>query len=287
MVVLKNPLLLAFERIATLKTVHAAASDLGLTQAAMTKRLRLLESELGVTLFLRSRRGMSLTEEGKALLQFCKTSNEAEGQLMSKLKGENQQEVSLTIAGPTSAISSRINKDCLPLYSKYPHLKLHFQSEDHANLIEMIRQAKVDLAIVPPSLVPNEMDSKILKPDRYLLVGSAKWQGRPLLEILENERIIDFYPSDNTTLNYLRKFGLTDTKRPDRLYTNENSALIRMFATGIGFGTLTEDIAKPAIESGDLIKLNRGQVFEDPLALTWYPRHEKPDYFRDIIRSIK
>lgn len=287
MVVLKNSLLLAFERIADLKTVHAAASDLGLTQAAMTKRLRLLESQLGVTLFLRSRRGMSLTEEGKALLQFCKTTGEAEGQLMSKLKGESNMEVSLTIAGPTSAISSRVNKDCIPLYSKYPFLKLHFQSEDHANLIEMIRLAKVDLAIVPPNLVPNEMDSKVLKPDRYLLVGGPKWQGRHLQEILENERIIDFYESDMTTLNYLRKFGLENSKRPDRLFVNENSALIRMFAAGIGFGTLTEDIAKPFIENGDLIKLNRGQVFENPLALTWYPRHEKSNYFQDIIRSIK
>lgn len=287
MVVLKNPLLIAFERVAELKTVHAAASDIGLTQAALTKRLRLLESELGITLFLRSRRGMTLTEEGKALLQFCKTSNEAEGQLISKLKGAGQMQVSLTIVGPTSAISSRINKDCLSLYSKYPYLRLHFQSEDHANLVEMIRLGKADLAVVSPNLVPNEMDSKLLKPDRYLLVGSAKWHGRPLDEILENERIIDFYESDQTTFNYLHKFNLENSKRPGRLFINENAALIRMFSAGIGYGTLTEDIAKPFIDSGELIKLNRGQVFEDPLALVWYQRHEKSDYFRDLVRSIK
>jgi LysR family transcriptional regulator, chromosome initiation inhibitor len=287
MVALKNPLLIAFERVVELKTVHAAASDIGLTQAALTKRLRLLESELGTTLFLRSRRGMTLTEEGKALLQFCKTSNEAEGQLLSKLKGAGQMQVSLTIAGPTSAISSRINKDCLSLYAKYPYLRLHFQSEDHGNLIEMIRLGKADLAVVSPNLVPNEMDSKWLKPDRYLLVGSPQWHGRPLTEILENERIVDFYENDETTFNYLRKFNLESPKRPDRLFANENAALIRMFSAGIGYGTLTEDIAKPYIDSGELIKLNRGQVFEDPLALVWYQRHEKLDYFRDIVRSIK
>jgi len=287
MVVLKNPLLIAFERVSYLKTVHAAAADLGLTQAALTKRLRQLEQEMGITLFLRSRRGMTLTEEGKALLQFCKTSNEAEGQLMSKLKGDSHMEISLTIAGPTSALSSRINKDCLPLYKKYPHLKLHFKAEDHANLIEMVRQAKADLAVVPPNLVPNEMDSKVLKADRYLLVAGAEWQGRPLAEIIEQERIIDFYESDLTTFSYLKKFGLEKTKRPDRLYVNNNSALIRMFAAGVGYGTLTEDIAKPHLDSGELIKLNRSQVFEDPLALTWYPRHEKTDYFHDLIRAIK
>jgi LysR family transcriptional repressor of citA len=287
MVVLKNPLLLAFEKVVELKTVHAAALELRLTQAAITKRIRLLESEMGVTLFLRSRKGMVLTEEGKALFQFCKSTSEIEGQLVSRLKGKNQMEVSLTIAGPTSAISSRINENCLFLYSHYPFLKLHFRSEDHVSLIEMLRHGQIDLAVVSPSLVPNEMDSKVLKPDRYFLVASPRWQGRPLSEIIEKERIIDFYESDTTTYNYLKKFGLEKTKRPDRLFVNENEALVRMFSAGIGYGTLTEDIAKPHIENGDLIKLNRGQVFEDPLALVWYPRHEKTNYFEDLIRSIK
>lgn len=100
----------------------------------------------------------------------------------------------------------------------------------------MTRQRKVDLAIVPPENVPNEMDSKMLKPDRYILVGSPKWQGRSISEILQQERIIDFYESDKTALNYLRKFGLENSSRPDRLYVNENTALIHMFSAGVGFG---------------------------------------------------
>lgn len=287
MVVLKNPLLLTFERVAELKTVNAAALDLKLTQAALTKRIRLLESEMGVTLFLRSRKGMRLTDEGIALLQFCKTTAEAEGRLISGIKGKNQIEISLTIGGPTSAISSRVNNDCLSLYSVYPFLKLNFRSEDHFNLVEMIRQGKVDLAVVSPHLVPNEMDSKMLKPDRYILVASPKWKGRNLPELIASERVIDFYESDMTTFNYLKKFGYDDIKRPDRLFVNENDALIRMFGAGVGYGTLTEDIAKHHIETGQLIKLNRGQVYEDPLALTWYPRPEKVGYFYDLIRSIK
>jgi LysR family transcriptional regulator (chromosome initiation inhibitor) len=287
MVVLKNPLLIAFERVSSLKTVHAAANDLGITQAAVTKRLRHLESELKVTLFLRSRRGMSLTEEGKALLQFCKTSNEAEGLLMSRLEGSNLHEVNLKIAGPTSILSSRVSKDCLHLYTKYPHLKLHFLCEDHLCLIELIKQAKVDLVIVPPSEVPNEMDGKLLKPNKFMLVGSPKWKGRSLSNILEQERIIDYYEKDMTTLNYLSKFELVSSKRLDRLFMNNNMSLIRMFSAGIGFGTLTEDIAKPFLESGELIKLNRGQIWEDPLALAWYPRHEKSICFQDLISSIK
>ncbi len=287
MVVLKNPLLIAFEKTVELKTVHAAANELRLTQAALTKRIRLLESEMEITLFLRSRKGMTPTEEGKALYQFCKTTAEAEGQLVSRLKGQNQMQISLTVAGPTTAISGRINKDCLALYSKYPFLKLHFKSEDHLNLIDLIRLGQVDLAVTSPDLVPNEMDSKLLKADKYILVASSKWQGRALSEIIQTERIIDFYESDKTTFNYLKKFELEKTTRPDRLFVNENAALIRMFIHGVGYGTLTDDLARSYIENGDLIKINRGQPYEEPLALVWYPRHERSDYFHDLIRSIK
>ena len=287
MVILKNPLLIAFEKVVLLKTNHAAAIDLGLTQAAITKRIQALEAEMGVNLFLRSRRGMALTEEGAALLQFCKITQDAEGELLGKIKGQERQESSLTIIGPTSAISTRIAENCAPLYLKYPFLRLHLRSEDHANLIESIRRGEADLAIVPPSQVPNEMDSKVLKPDKYFLVSASSWKNRDLKEILQNERMIDFYESDSTTLNYLKKFNLEKNIGKSRLFVNENEALIRYFMLGVGFGTLTETVAKPFLENETLIRLNKAQSVEDPLALAWYPRSKRQPHFDELIKSMK
>lgn len=285
--ILRNPLLSAFEKVATLKTIHAAADELGLTQAAVTKRIQALESELNVTLFLRSRRGMAVTTEGEALLQYCKYTNEAEGDLLSKIKGASPQEVSLTIVGPTSAISTRIAENCIPLYQKFSFLKLHLRSEDHANLIEMVRRGEADLAIVPHELVPNEMDSKVLKADRYFLVACAAWKGRDLKEILREERIIDFYESDTTTTTYLKKFHLDKHVERARLFVNENEALISYFKAGVGYGTLTESVAQAALDEGSLIRLNKGQALEMPLALAWYPRSKRAAYFDDLIRAIR
>ena len=44
-----------------------AASVLGIAQPALTRQVRLLEEALGVPLFIRSRRGMQLTEDGEQL----------------------------------------------------------------------------------------------------------------------------------------------------------------------------------------------------------------------------
>jgi LysR family transcriptional regulator, chromosome initiation inhibitor len=274
-----------FEAVARLGTAHAAAAELNVTQTAITQRIKALESGISITLFLRSRRGMKITDEGKALLQYVVGSRELEGQFLSLVQGRDRNEVSLRLVGPTSAISTRIAENLEPLYSKFPFLRLHLRSDDHGNRVEMLRRGEVDLAVIPPEQVPNELDSKLLKPDRYLLIAAQKWRGRRLSEILDNERIIDFDESDKTTFNYLKTFELLSKR--ERIFINENEALIRMFLSGVGFGTLTESVAAPYLENGKLITLNRGQSLEDPLALVWYPRPRKMEYFEAVIRSIK
>jgi DNA-binding transcriptional LysR family regulator len=91
--------------------------------------------------------------------------------------------------------------------------------------------------------------------------------------------------SDQTTLNYLKKFDINPRK--DRIFANTNYALISLIKAGIGYGTLTQEVASSDVAKGDLIILNQKQVLEDPQALAWYPRREMPNYFRSLIDSIK
>lgn len=278
----------AFMTIARLGTVHGAADELHLTQTGVTQRIRAIEKELGTTLFLRSRKGMKLTQEGEALLRYCRGSEDLEGQVLSQIVGAGKdQPIYVTIAGPTSVMTARIIDQCAGLYEQWPNLYLNFVISDSGDRLALVRSGKVTIAIVPGEQVPNEMDSKTIKPDRYILVASSKWRGRRLTEILEKERIIDFDENDSTTLNYLKKFNLVSHVSKSRLFTNNNEAIIKLFCKGVGFGTLTNEIAKPYIESGDLMSLNSGAVMEDELALAWYPRPEIPAYFKAIIGVLK
>lgn len=285
---LLSPTLEAFQSIAKYGTVHAAAKELHLTQTGVTQRVRALEKTLGTTLFTRSRKGMKLTHEGEALLRYCQGAVELEGQILSQIHPKGiETPVSVMLVGPTSVLSSRVIDACASLYAKFPHLHLNFRFDDTPERIQMLKSGEASLAIVPPEHVQNEMESKRLKPDKYLLVGSPKWKGRKLLDILESERIIDFGAKDFTTCMYLRKFNLLSKVKRERLFVNNNEAIIKLFSVGAGFGTLTQEIAKPHLDSGKLITLNGGTPVEDALALAWYPRHEMPEYFRAIVDSIR
>ncbi len=278
----------AFIAIVRQGTVHGAAKDLHLTQTGVTQRIRAIEKELGTTLFLRSRKGMKLTQEGEALFRYCKGAEDLEGETLSQILGAaTDRPIYITAVGPTSVMTARIADQCASLYSEWPNLYLNFVISDSVDRLNMIRSGQASLAIVPPEQVPNEMDSKRLKPDKYILVGSPKWKGRRLSDLLEHERVIDFDESDHTTLNYLKKFDLVSQLKKPRLFVNNNEAIIKYFSRGIGFGTLTQEIAKPLLDAGDLTVLNGGAVMEDPLALVWYPRPEMPPYFKAIINSIR
>ena len=56
----------AFLTVAERRSVSEAATELYVTQPALTTRIKNLERELGVELFVRTPRGMRLTAEGRA-----------------------------------------------------------------------------------------------------------------------------------------------------------------------------------------------------------------------------
>lgn len=278
----------AFVSIVKNSTVHGAAHELGLTQTAVTQRIRALEKELTTTLFLRSRKGMQLTQEGEALLRYCRGTLDLEGEVLNKIHGAGlDKPVHISITGPTSIMTARVVDQCIDLYEKWPQLQLNLIITDSDDRLQAVRSGKAALAIITPENVPNEMDSKLIRPDKYVLVASKSWKGRRIHDILKNERLIDFYENDKTSVNYLKNFALISELKKPRVFVNNNEALIKLFCRGVGFGTLTQEIAKPYLDNGELIMLNGGAAMEAPLALVWYPRPEMPGYLKTIIASIK
>ena len=285
---LLSPNLEAFLAVVKNQTVHGAAKTIGLTQTGVTQRIRALEKDLGATLFLRSRKGMKLTFEGEALYRYCLGALELEGLALSQLKGlDPLQQIQIKILGPSSIMNSRVVPACIETLEKFTNLNLDFGINDSPHLIEQLRLGLAQFVIVRAEEVPNEMESKLLKPEKFVLVGSRKWKNRKLSEILDSEKIIDFDESDQTTFRYLKKYSLFEKSNKRRSFANGNEAIIQLFKAGVGFGTLTLEVAESHLDSGELILLNQKMLLEDALALAWYARPFAADYFKEIIRNIK
>lgn len=283
---LLSPPLEAFWAVVRKGTVQDASYILGITQTGVTQRIRSLEKQLQTTLFIRSRKGMKLTNEGEALLQFVKSSLEIEGMALSKIqRAAKDSIIEIGISGPSSILRSRVIPTLIKLKTRFPLLRFRFDLSDTESNVDKLKTGHSDFAILEHHQVTREMDSKILKAERYSLYGPASWKRRLLPDIIKTEAIVDFDSSDNMTFNLLEKYKLKNLANKERHYANNTDALISMITSELGYSVLTDECALPLIKKGELVKL--GDLFFDyKIALAWYPRAEKPDYFQSIIKSL-
>ena len=284
---LLSPTLEAFWAVVRKGTVQDASKILGLTQTGVTQRIRSLEKQLKTTLFIRSRKGMKLTSEGEALLQFVKSSSDIEGMALSKIqRAAKDSIIEVSICGPSSILRSRVIPILNSVLKDFPLLRFRYDLSDVESNSSKLKSGECDLALLEHHHVTREMDSKILKAEKYCLYGPTSWKRRLLLEIIQNECIIDFDVKDQMTFNLLEKYKLKSKARTERHYANNTDALASMVSDGIGYSVLAEQFAEPFIKKTQLLKLGADYFYDFKVALAWYPRHEMPDYFRAIVKAL-
>lgn len=284
---LLSPSLEAFWAVVRKGTVQDASYILGITQTGVTQRIRSLEKQLKTTLFTRSRKGMKLTAEGEALLQYVKSSIDIEGMALSKIqRAAKDSIIEVGIAGSSSILRSRVIPNLISLKKNYPLLRFRFDLSDVDSNVDKLKSGACDFALLEHHQVTREMDSKIIKAERYCLYGPASWKRRLLPEILQSESIVDFDTNDRMTLQFLEKYKLKAKATKERHYANNTDAIASMIANGLGYSVLADEFAKPFVKEGALIDLAPDCFLDHKMALAWYQRSEKPDYFQAIIKSI-
>jgi LysR family transcriptional regulator (chromosome initiation inhibitor) len=287
-VTLLNPQLSAFVAVAEHKSIHAGARAIHISQTAMTQRIHILEARLGTTLFVRTRQGVHLTPEGEELLRYCHTVRELSGATLARINsGGTTSAIRISISGPASIMASRIIPQCAPVMKKFPQLLLTFEMNDSDDRSRLLRIGASQFAILEPAQLAQEMKSKVLAPEKYLLVCSSRWKQRKLSDIIRNERIIDFDANDQLTFNYLKHFKLIKYAKMERLFVNRTESLARMMIEGYGYGVLTQEFAARYLESKDLIVLNAGKSYVNSLVLAWYDRPEPPAYFCHLLKAME
>lgn len=284
---LLSPPLEAFWAVVRKGTVQDASKILGLTQTGVTQRIRSLEKQLKTTLFTRSRKGMKLTAEGEALLRYVKSSLDIEGMALSKIqRAAKDSIIEISICGPSSILRSRVIPHLTPLLTNYPKMRFRFDLSDVDSNADKLKSGDYHFALLEHHQVTREMDSKILRAERYRLFGPASWKRRLLSDILEKETIIDFDSNDQMTFHLLNKYKLKVKAGTERHFANNTDALTSMICAGVGFSVLSEEFAAPFVKQNQLFQIDPNFFYDFKIALAWYPRHEMPEYFRAITKAL-
>ncbi|MBK0036508.1 MULTISPECIES: LysR family transcriptional regulator [unclassified Enterococcus] len=144
---LKN--LTTFLAVAEKETISAAAKHLHLSQPSLSRQLMDLEKELGVTLFTRGNRKITLTEDG---LLFRKRAEEIV-ELLEKTRSEFLSPRD-TIAGNVSIgagetyVIQLLGAIIKEIQAEYPNIKFHFYSGNADEVKERLDKGLLDFGVV-------------------------------------------------------------------------------------------------------------------------------------------
>lgn len=127
-----------------------AAEALGVTQPAISAALGQFEKELGILVFHRSRKGLQLTERGKAVLPFVHDFLESEKDILSLFHIQSKTAGSLRIAGRQGFMQDVFPALLEKLKKKYPAITIESAlSGSQAEVIEALQSGRADIAFAP------------------------------------------------------------------------------------------------------------------------------------------
>lgn len=160
-----------FLEIARQRNLSRAAEQLHLTQPALTARLRALEEELGSPLFERSRRGMRLTEAGRAFLPFAERAVESlqagRSVVAEHVRGLTGQ---LTI-GTAPAVGAYVLPGLLARFVQaFPGVRLVVRTGHSEDIVEAVASGELDIGLVRELHHPG-VTVRLLYEDELVLVA--------------------------------------------------------------------------------------------------------------------
>ncbi|MGZ8694360.1 MAG: LysR family transcriptional regulator [Gaiellaceae bacterium] len=139
----------AFLTISERHSVSAAAEVLYVTQPALTTRLKNLERELGVELFVRTPRGMRLTAEGRAFRPHAQRALQSLAEGRELLRERREGRVGELLVGAAPAISTYVLPLVLRRFQEsFPNVHLIVRTGHSEEVLEMVLREQVQIGLV-------------------------------------------------------------------------------------------------------------------------------------------
>lgn len=251
-----------FYVVAKYGNITKAADELMISQPAISKCIKHLEEQLGGQLFIRTKRGVVLTEEGKEFYKYIKNAIEYINNAESKFSEMIHLETGTIRIGSSTTLTKKFLIPYLEkFHNMYPNIKIEIETHMSGELLNRLRQGLLDLVILNlPYHDDNDIELvKVKEIQDCFIVGEAYKDlvGKDLtLEDINNYPLV-FQAHGSTTRRFLDDFATRHgiLFKPD-LDLAGFSLVLEFTEIGFGIGYATVDYIQDELKSGKLFKLN-------------------------------
>jgi DNA-binding transcriptional LysR family regulator len=206
----------SFVAVAEHLNFSRAAEDLHVAQPAVSQQIRALETELGVLLFDRIGKKVSLTEAGRALLPYARQILALVNAAENEVRERDQLKRGKTSLGAPPTVSTHVLPEQLTHFHQlWPGLEVALREAGTKTLLTLVEDGKLDLAIVSTDTLPESVESAPFLEETYILAVSSR---HPFLGKRQTVKLADLnaepfilfpegYKLREVTLNACRSAG--------------------------------------------------------------------------------
>lgn len=255
-----------FYHVARYQSFTRAAQILQSNQPNVTHAMNKLENELGCRLFIRSHKGITLTEEGQKLYHRAAIAFEqltmAENELSMSTEPVNGI---VTIGASETALHGFLLQNLSAFYERFPGIHIRILNFSTSQGVEAVKTGKVDFCIVStPTGVKKPLQEHSLCDFYDILIAGPKFAHLakeeislsqlapyPLVCMLEHTMTFSFFNQ------FFYEHGLT--LRPD-IELSTSDLMVPAIVNNLGIGFVPYFYARSALSKGKCVQLKLKEV---------------------------
>ncbi|MBC3208400.1 LysR family transcriptional regulator [Pseudomonas sp. SWRI111] len=262
-----------FVWVARLKSFRLTADKLFTTQASISSRIAVLEGELGVKLFLRDSRGVSLTPEGLKVLDYAEQMLDTMAALKQSIETRSSKVGRVRIGVMDTVIHTWLSPLVAQITDLYPRLEIELVADTALNLCDQLQKGFLDI-ILQTDLVRHESVRSLELASHPLgwIVASNSIYNRDYADLAElaQERIITYSKNSRPHQDILALMQANGVMAPRLNCVNSVSAITRLLRDGFGIGALPPVLVAEELARGELTLLDIDQRPENlQVVVSW------------------
>ncbi|HAH30885.1 MAG TPA: hypothetical protein DCL44_01065 [Elusimicrobia bacterium] len=247
-------------------SITAATRQLLLNQSTLSQQLKEIETSMGRRLLVRSRHGVTLTEEGKVVFEYCDRMYLQAEELAAQLKSGKISKISLLRLGFCRSVSrEKVLSVERAVKAVDPGITVKIFSGTGEELEDKLRRRSCDMVISNIDFAAAQaMDfrARLIAsiPHYFVAAPQFKKQGKAFPQMLSGMPLMVHSQEDpirRAGEDYLRRNGVVLNVHAE---VEDSDLILTMVLRGEGAGFLAPSAIKKHIETGRLVKLHERPI---------------------------
>jgi DNA-binding transcriptional LysR family regulator len=249
-----------FIAVAEYRSFRQAAVELNIAQPPLSRQIRQLEEYLGVTLFLRNKRGVELTNAGQTFLQEARKLVVQAAHAVEAAQHAQRREAGIVRVGIASGLGGVVSKVVFEHRMHLPVIEIEFHDIFSSLQNDALRKGEIDVGFLRPPVDSLSLESSLLFEEEFIVVlpKTHRLAKRKVLRLRDvaNEPLIIFDRNLSSglydkILALFSRQGLTPRLTPIHVEAHEEAGSI-MVASGKAIFLGAGAIVNRAVSGVDL-----------------------------------